>query len=163
MRGWSVVAGLLATLIVGCGSSSSSTSSGASSATSSSAASQSETATGSSNGSAGVSLSVSGGTGNLNAVACGKQEPFEHYTAPAQVHYSGSVSPAPSGRWKVKIKLKVCNGSTFVDSASQKIVGQPSGQFAGIFPVLKAGSYQLRAELESGGKPESPKLYLQLS
>jgi hypothetical protein len=159
MRGWSVVAGLLATLIVGCGSSSSSsTSSGASSS-----AAQTGTATGSSGGSTTVSLSITGGTGNLNAVACGKQEPFEHFTAPAQVHYSGTVSPAPSGRWKVKIKLKVCNGTTFVDSASQKIVGQPSGAFDGIFPVLKPGSYSLRAELESAGKPESPKLYLQLS
>jgi hypothetical protein len=110
-----------------------------------------------------VTLSISGGTGNLNAVACGKQEPFEHYTAPAQVHYSGTVTPAPSGRWKVKIKLKVCNGTSFVDSASQKIVGQPSGSFDGIFPVLKPGSYSLRAELESASKPESPKLYLQLS
>ena len=45
------------------------------------------------------------------------------------------VSPAPSGRWKVKLKLKFCNGSSFVDTASQKIVGQPSGRFDGVFPI----------------------------
>src|SRR5437868_3648643 len=53
-------------------------------------------------------LSLGGGSGNLNAVACGKQEAFEDYGAPAQVKYTGTVSPAPKGRWKVKVKLKVC-------------------------------------------------------
>jgi len=161
MRGWSVVAGLLATLMVGCGSSSS-TSSRTSSAASGTTSTSGQAGTAVS-ASSGVSLSITGGTGNLNAVACGKQEPFEHYTTPAQVHYSGTVTPAPSGRWKVKVKLKVCNGKSFVDAASQKIVGQPSGQFDGIFPVLKAGSYSLRATVEGGSRPESPKLYLQLS
>jgi hypothetical protein len=110
-----------------------------------------------------VTLSVAGSSGNLNATACGKQEPFEHYSAPAQVRYTGMVSPAPSARWKVKLKLKICRGGGFVDAGSQKIVGEPSGRFDGVFPIAKAGSYSLRAKLEgSGGNPESPKIYLQL-
>jgi hypothetical protein len=62
----------------------------------------------------------------------------------------------------VKLKLKLCNGSSFVDAGSQKIVGQPSGQFDGIFPINKPGAYSLRAQLETDGKPESPKLYLEV-
>jgi hypothetical protein len=79
------------------------------------------------------------------------------------VKYTGQVSPAPSGRWKVKVKLKLCSGSSFVEVTSQKIVGQPSGRFDGLFPVNKAGYYSMRAELEGQTpKPQSPKLYLKV-
>jgi hypothetical protein len=142
---------LLVTVLAGCGSSSSSKK------TTSASASPSQ------GGSSGVALQILGGTENLNATACGKQEPFEHYSAPAQVRYTGTVAPAPSGRWKVKVKLKLCRGTGFVDSGSQKIVGQPSGRFDGVFPVSKPGYYSLRAELEgSSPKPQSPKLYLKV-
>src|SRR5947209_9840781 len=120
MLGRIVGAGVCAALLVGCGSSSSSSSSGASSGQ-------------------GVTMTVGGGTGNLNAVECGKQEAFEHYDFPAQVTYRGTVSPAPSGRWKVKLKLKRCKGSSFVDADSQKIVGQTNGQFSGVFVISERG------------------------
>lgn len=105
---------------------------------------------------------MTGGTGNLNATECGKQEAFEHYNVPAQVTYSGSVSPVPSGRWKVKLKLKRCKGSSFVDANSQKIVGQTNGQFSGVFVISEAGAYSLRATLEGGKRPQSPKVYLRV-
>ena len=73
------------------------------------------------------------------------------------------VSPAPSGRYKVKLKLKLCSGATFVDSASQKIVGQSSGRFDGVMAISKAGAYSLRATLEGSGRPQSQKVYLQVS
>jgi hypothetical protein len=136
MRGRSVVLGLCATAIVGCGSSSTKRT---------------------------VTLSVLGGSSNQNAVACGKQEAFERYRAPAEVRYTGMVSPAPSGRFKVKLKLKVCSGGGFVDAASQKIVGQPSGRFDGVMTVSNAGSYSLRATLEGSSRPQSQKVYLQVS
>jgi hypothetical protein len=144
------VVGLLGVVVAGCGSSSKSSS-----------ASSSASSSGSASGASGVTLSVLGSSGNLNTTACGKQEPFEHYTAPAQVRYTGMVSPAPSGRWKVKVKLKLCNGKAFVDAGSQKIVGQPTGRYDGLFPVDRVGYYSLRATLEGNGRPESPKIYLQ--
>ena len=107
-------------------------------------------------------MPLSGGSGNLNAVACGKQEAFEDYIAPAQVKYAGTVSPAPKGRWKVKVKLKACRGSAFADSTTQKIVGQPGGRFDGVMPVPSAGSYSLEAHFEGGSSPESEKVYLQV-
>jgi hypothetical protein len=133
------------------------------SACGSSSSSKSTSSTASSSGGTTVALQLLGGTENLNATACGKQEPFERYSAPAQVRYTGMVTPAPRGRWKVKLKLKLCNGKSFLDTASQKIVGQPSGRFDGVLPVAKRGYYSLRAELEGvSPKPESPKLYLKV-
>jgi hypothetical protein len=151
---------VIAALLSACGSSSSSSSKSTSSASTSSASTSS--ASGSTGGTT-VTLQLLGGTQNLNDMACGKQEPFEDYPAPAQVRYTGMVTPAPSGRWKVKLKLKLCNGKSFVDASSQKIVGQPSGRFDGLFPITKMGYYSLRAELEGGTpKPQSPKLYLRV-
>jgi hypothetical protein len=149
MLGRTLAACTAMTLFAGCGSSSSSSGGGSSGGSSSS-------------GGSGVSLSVAGAAGNLNATACGKQEAFYRYAAPAQIRYSGTVSPAPSGRWKVKVKLKRCAGGSFVDADSQKIVGQNDGRFDGVFPVPAKGAYSLRARLESGTRPESSKLYVQV-
>src|SRR5205807_4646670 len=71
-----------------------------------------------------VTLDLTGATGNQNFTACNKQEAFFLYAGPAQVRFSGRVSPAPSGRWKVKVKIKQCSGGKFVDATSQKLVGQ---------------------------------------
>lgn len=110
-----------------------------------------------------TTIALTGSNGNLNDVACGKQEPFEHYDAPAVVRYTGSVSPAPSGRWKVKVKLKQCRGGSFVEASSQKIVGQAGGRFDGVFAVTAQGSYSVEAKFEgSSNSPESEKVYLQV-
>jgi hypothetical protein len=145
MLGRLVAIGAALTLLGGCGSSSSSSSKSSASSSGN-----------------GVTLTVSGASGNLNATACGKQEAFYDYAAPAQVSYSGTVSPAPSGRWKVKVKLKRCVGGSFTDADSQKIVGQNDGHFSGVFPVPAKGSYSLRARLEGHGQPQSEKVYLQV-
>ncbi len=147
MLGRLLAAGAALTVLAGCGGSSSS--------------SQSSSGGGSPSGN-GVTLTVSGATGNLNATACGKQEAFYDYRAPAQVSYAGTVSPVPSGRWKVKVKLKRCVGNAFTDVDSQKIVGQNDGRFSGVFPIPAKGSYSLRARLEGHGQPESAKVYLQV-
>ncbi len=134
MRGLRVAVGLSAVVLAGCGGASKHT----------------------------TAVSLVGGTGNLNAVACGKQEAFENYAAPASVHYTGTVSPAPSGRYKVKVKVKLCQDGKFVDSTSQKIVGQPAGRFDGVLSVPERGSYSIEAHFEGANSPESEKVYLQV-
>jgi hypothetical protein len=134
MRGRGVLAGLSAVLVAGCGSSAQRH----------------------------VTLSLLGSTTNRNAVACGTQQAFARYPAPAQVSFAGVVAPVPSGRFKVKLKLKRCNGRQYVDADSQKLVGQSDGRFDGAFSVTQAGAYSLRATLEGDGRPESPKAYLQV-
>ena len=109
-----------------------------------------------------VTLDLRGAAGNRNATDCGKTEPFSLYAKPGSIAYSGNVSPAPDGRWKVKVKVKRCTGGRFVESTSQKIVGQPSGRFDGALPVREAGAYSIRARLSKGGTGQSQKLYLKI-
>jgi hypothetical protein len=112
-----------------------------------------------------VTLSISGSGRNVNMTACGKQEPFQLYAkAPARVPYAGTVSPAPDGRWKVKVKLKRCetNGNFQDVSGEQKIVGQPGGKFSGEIPVPENGAYSIRARFQSDNRPQSDKLYLKV-
>ncbi|HEX3316860.1 MAG TPA: hypothetical protein VHR88_02510 [Solirubrobacteraceae bacterium] len=112
-----------------------------------------------------ITLQLSGSDQNLNMTACNKQESFQVYSrAPATVPYSGAVSPAPSGRWKVKVKLKRCApGGNFQDvSGEQKIVGQPGGKYSGQIQVPETGAYSVRAKFQSDNKPQSDKLYLKV-
>jgi hypothetical protein len=112
-----------------------------------------------------ITLQIGGSNRNVNATACGKTEPFQIYPkAPARVPYTGTVSPAPDGRWKVKVKLKRCApGGDFQDvSGEQKIVGQPGGRFSGELPVPEAGSYSVRARFQGDERPQSDKLYLKV-
>ena len=113
-------------------------------------------------GSASIQVALSGGQGNRNAEACGKQEAFEQYTTADEVVYAGRVDPAPDGRWKVKVKIKKCNGSEFVESSSQKIVGQPDGRYEGAFRDIGKGDYFLRARYQGGKQPETEKYYFQV-
>jgi len=109
-----------------------------------------------------VSLDLTGSTGNQNFTACNKQEAFFLYAGPAQLRFTGQVSPTPDGRWKVKIKIKQCTGGKFVDVTSQKLVGQSSGRYDGSIPIAEKGYYFARAQLEGGGKSRSEKQYFRV-
>jgi hypothetical protein len=110
----------------------------------------------------GIEVALTGGQANANATACGKQEAFEQYTTAGAVGYAGKVDPAPDGRWKVKVKIKKCNGREFVESGSQKIVGRPDGRYEGSFRDIGRGYYFLRARYQGGDQPETDKFYFQV-
>jgi hypothetical protein len=109
-----------------------------------------------------IHVALSGGQGNRNMTACGKQEPFQQYTTRDDVVYNGTVAPPPDGRWKVKVKIKKCAGKEFVESSSQKIVGLPGGRYEGAFRDIGKGYYFLRARYQGGDQPETDKYYFQV-
>jgi hypothetical protein len=113
-------------------------------------------------GSKKVTLELTSATGNQNLTACGKQEAFFTYSGPAQVRFTGTVKPAPDGRWKVKVKIKQCSGGKFVDVTSQKLVGQSSGRYDGSIPVAEKGYYYARTQLQSDSKVRSEKQYFRV-
>jgi len=69
------------------------------------------------------------------------------------VSFNGTVRPVPSGRWKVKVKLKVCRGTAFqVLSSVTAVKDKHRGTFTGKFTALAPGHYFARASLYVAGR-----------
>jgi hypothetical protein len=99
-----------------------------------------------------VTLNVKAGRGE-NLAACGSSHHYTVYSSGSPIEFAGAVSPVPAGRWKVKVKLKICRGSAFqdvqkVDAARDK----HTGAFRGALPGLPRGAYFARAALYENGQ-----------
>jgi hypothetical protein len=94
-----------------------------------------------------LTLALKGGS-NATLSACGVLHHYRVYAAGTTISYSGTVTPVPTGHWKVKLKIKVCSGGTFIDlvkvDASRN---DRTGVFRGTFPAPPTGDYEARAEL----------------
>lgn len=98
-----------------------------------------------------VTLALHGG-GSADRRACGAEHHFRTYPAGSVIRYSGTVSPIPTGTWKVKLKIKRCSLGNFVDFA--KLDAQRNrhrGTFGGTFAAPGPGEYEARAELYVSG------------
>jgi hypothetical protein len=96
-----------------------------------------------------VTLNLQGGNGDESAVACGIRHHYTLYPTGAVIHYNGTVMPAPTGKWKVKIKIKRCGGSRFQDVWSGKVVGGHGGRFSGTIPSQGSGRFFARAAIDT--------------
>lgn len=93
---------------------------------------------------------------NVNIGACGAEHHYRAYAVGVTVRYSGAVSPIPSGRWKVKLKIKVCTGGTFTDVGKiEALRDKHTGSFSGSFLAPAAGAYEARALLYVNGSESS--------
>lgn len=102
-------------------------------------------------GAPGVTLLLHGGR-SVSLRACGGEHHYRAYAAGATVRYSGTVSPIPTGRWKVKLKIKVCTGGTFTDAGKiEAMRDEHTGAFTGSFQAPGAGAYEARALLYLNG------------
>lgn len=92
-----------------------------------------------------VSLNLNGGYKNRNIVACGD---LHHYTffhrSGGNIHFNGRVSPAPSGSYRVKLKLKKCKNGAFRTVWQKYYQGHPLGRVKGAFAPPKRGYYFAR-------------------
>jgi hypothetical protein len=79
--------------------------------------------------------------------ACGEQRHYRTYATRSTIKFSGAVRPIPSGTWKVKLKIKVCRGGSFVEylkfDASRD---RHHGTFSGTFRAPAPGDYEVRGE-----------------
>ena len=97
-----------------------------------------------------VTLDLKGG-GNETATGCGATHHFAVLPRGRPVRFSGDVTPVPSTRWKVKVKLKVCTRSTAREVAKVEATRDKStGHFSGSARVA-AGRYFARATLYIDG------------
>ena len=89
---------------------------------------------------------------NVSIAACGAEHHYRAYAVGATVKYSGAVSPIPSGRWKVKLKIKVCTGGRFTDVGKiEALRNKHTGAYSGSFQAPAAGIYEARATLYLNG------------
>ncbi|HEX8977345.1 MAG TPA: hypothetical protein VF781_12590 [Solirubrobacteraceae bacterium] len=98
-----------------------------------------------------VTLLLHGGR-NATLGACGAEHHFRAYSAGTIVRYTGVVSPIPSGRWKVKLKIKVCTKGRFTEVGKiEALRNKHTGAYGGRFQAPAAGTYEARALLYVNG------------
>ncbi|HET9719824.1 MAG TPA: hypothetical protein VFP55_07090 [Solirubrobacteraceae bacterium] len=83
---------------------------------------------------------------------CGAQHHDHVYPAGSKIAFSGAVKPVPAARWKVKIKIKVCQGGAYVDVVKLEVpVDKHTGTFSGSWTAPGAGIYEATARLYVNG------------
>jgi len=97
-----------------------------------------------------LTLKLEGGKTGPPGSSCGVRPRWTYYGIGGTVRYTGRVSPAPSGAFRVKIVVRRCFGSTFDVVKTQTARGRPGGAFSGSLPVRVRSDCFVRASY--GGK-----------
>jgi hypothetical protein len=92
-----------------------------------------------------VTLNLHGGYANHTLRACAITHHYTYYRPRRTIFYSGTVRPAPSGSWHVKLKLKKCVRGRFVTVFQATVSGHAGGRFSGSFRRSFLGLYFARA------------------
>jgi hypothetical protein len=96
-------------------------------------------------------------------VRCGVSHHYTTYKPGDRIEYGGQVTPFPSGRWEVKLKVKRCRGQAFETVRQMHARGQANGYASGVLPNLAPGYYFGRLYYYQGRKAtESDKEYFLL-
>ncbi|MCA1689226.1 MAG: hypothetical protein LC720_01905 [Actinobacteria bacterium] len=91
------------------------------------------------------------GANKRPATACGTSHLSARYAAGATILFAGTLTPLPTGRYKVEVKVKVCRGGVFSPVAKVRaVLRKRDGTFTGILPKLPAGDYFARAAVLAG-------------
>ena len=109
-------------------------------------------------GASSITFAIKGG-GDASVDACGAMHHYRTYAVGSQVRFAGTVRPIPSGRWKVKLKIKVCAGGSFAPYAKfDALRDKHRGTFSGSFAAPPAGLYSVRAVLYINGSSSGDSL-----
>lgn len=107
-----------------------------------------------------VNLNVQGGIGNRTLRACGLTHHYTLVHRGRAIKVDGSVGPAPSGSFRIKLKIKRCVNGHFRTVWTGAAVAGTGGAFNGTLPPRKAGFYFVRAYLEGSTIVKSDKQYV---
>lgn len=99
-----------------------------------------------------IGLNLKGGTGETRAAACAIPHHYTQYRAGDRIHFDGSVTSPPRGRWKVKVKLRSCVSGVFQDAGSAPVHVRHDDTFKGSFRGPVPGYYFARASLNAKGR-----------
>src|SRR5215831_9666486 len=95
-------------------------------------------------GGASVSLDLKGGYKNHQEVACGDLHHYTYFRKGSRVKFDGKVTPAPAGKWRIKLKLKRCSNGSFRTVYQHHFRGRSGGRFDGSFRRQQSGHYFAR-------------------
>jgi hypothetical protein len=92
-----------------------------------------------------VTLNLQGGYANRTLKACGLTHHYTLFHRGRAIGVNGTVSPAPSGAFRVKLKVKQCVRGRFRAVWVGNAQVQPGGAFKGTVPPRRVGSFFARA------------------
>ena len=91
-----------------------------------------------------ATLNLKGGYRNHQEVACGDLHHYTYFHKGGRVKLDGRVTPAPAGKWRVKLKLKRCSHGAFRTVYQHHFKGRSGGRFDGSFRRTQSGHYFAR-------------------
>lgn len=93
--------------------------------------------------------------------ACGSHKPFALGRVGLPLPVRGQVKPDPASSWRVKLKLKRCDGSTWRLVGEQHVDVEKGGHFQGTLLLRRPGAYTVRAYFyyPDGRRVRSDKAY----
>jgi hypothetical protein len=88
-----------------------------------------------------VALDMKAGGNAYNVERCGVSHHYTTYRVGQRIEWGGQLTPAPSGHWDVKFKVKRCERGAFQTVQQTHAPGQPHGYASGVVRGLSAGYY----------------------
>jgi hypothetical protein len=92
-----------------------------------------------------VTLNLKAGSTKRELVACGIRHHYTFFHVGRPVAMDGFVLPAPSGAWRVKVKVKKCIRGRFRTVWARHTRGRTNGTFTITYTPRHAGAYFARA------------------
>lgn len=92
-----------------------------------------------------LQLNLAGGYANRELTACSLRHHFVFFHQRAAIAIKGSVTPAPSGTWEVKVKVKQCLRGRFRTVWFRHAPGHVDGTFKTSYPAPRRGDFFARA------------------
>jgi hypothetical protein len=92
-----------------------------------------------------VTLNLQGGYANRTLKACALTHHYTLFHRGRAISVNGAVSPAPSGTFRVKLKVKQCVRGRFRAVWVGNAQVQPGGTFQGTVPPRRVGYFFARA------------------
>ena len=98
-----------------------------------------------------VTIALTGGYAKRPVTACGLRRGYGFYRVGGKVPFQGTVSPAPSGTFGVRVVVRRCFGRRFTVVKEVRATGGHGGRYRGSFPVSVASNCYVQA-VYSGSK-----------
>ena len=106
-----------------------------------------------------VSLNLQGGYANRTLKACALTHHYTLFHRGRAISVNGAVSPAPSGTFRLKLKIKQCLRGRFRTVWVGSAHVRSDGTFRGTLPPRRVGYFFARAYYEGATTVKSDKQY----